>query len=138
MSDTFDEIFLTNEKPVVREFSFGRHTLVEINLLSHEDRTKIDRVSADMARGVSLTVEQCRDALLGRRAVKGWRHRTDPGHPGLVFDGQPLPFNDQNVFRLMIGSPSFVDFVKAHCYAEDKFAGWSLLGPEPTELEKKD
>jgi hypothetical protein len=96
---------------------YDEDTEVLILLLSKEEIRAIGQKSSKAGKKSGPVY----DKLLGRAAVKGWRHKTNLDQPGFSVKGQPFPFSLENLDELMIKSSSFSKFVNDQCLNEDAF-----------------
>jgi hypothetical protein len=100
---------------------FDSDTEVLIQYLSKEVLNKIADKSAEIARKSRISSDVIANKLTGRKTVLGWRKKLDHGHPGLMANGVPVPFNAQNVDMLMTKSIDFSRFVNVKCIESGLF-----------------
>jgi hypothetical protein len=100
---------------------FDNDTEVLMQLATKSDLRKINQKAAKRAKLTGENAGDISDCLLGRAVVKSWRKITDYGHPGLIVNGQPLPFTPENIDMLMRKSIKFSRFVNETCIDEDEF-----------------
>lgn len=109
------KIFGKGEKPQTW-FDFDEDTEVLIEYTQKEDLEEIRQISSRQAKMTrSENVDSIANVLLGKRKVKGWRKKDDHSHPGLIVNGEPFPFSEQNVSFLMQKSLDFSAFVNDTC-----------------------
>jgi hypothetical protein len=109
------KIFEKGEKPQVW-FDFDEDTEVLIEYTDKEDLEDIRATAARMAKlARSENVDRIANILLGKRKVKGWRNKYDHSHPGLIVNGKPFPYSEENVAFLMQKSLDFSAFVNEVC-----------------------
>jgi len=101
---------------------FDSDSEVEIKLITKQELREIVKTAAKRAKLTGEDQADIADRLLGRAAVKGWRKVGQPDHPGLLANGEPLPFTLENIDRLMTKSLKFSRFINETCIDEDEFA----------------
>ena len=101
---------------------FDSDSEVEIKLITKQELREIVKTAAKRAKLTGEDQADIADRLLGRAAVKWWRKVGQPDHPGLLANGEPLPFTLENIDRLMTKSLKFSRFINETCIDEDEFA----------------
>lgn len=97
-----------------RWIQFDEDTEVLLRFIGREELKGLQRKAEKTAALASLDARDILATRLGRASVLGWRKMDDHEHPGLVVDGEPLRFSQENVDMLMSRSTEFVRFVDTH------------------------
>ena len=101
---------------------FDSDTEILIELITKAGLRDIGKKAAKRAKLTGEDSADIADRLLGRAAVKGWKKIGAPEHPGLIVNGQPLEFTQENVDMLMAKSLKFSRFVNETCIDENEFS----------------
>ena len=99
------------ENDRIKWFPFDEDTEVCIKHVGKEELNKIRGKAVKAAKLAGADIAAVMNQRLGKAAVLGWRKVEEPEHPGLIINGQPFPFNDQNRDFLMAKSLEFSNFV---------------------------
>jgi len=94
-----------------RWIQFDEDTEVHIKFVGREELKKLQRGAEKTAALANVDARDILATKLGRACVLGWRNMDDHNHPGLMVNGQPLEFNQENVDMLMSRSTEFARFV---------------------------
>lgn len=116
------------------EYDIDTEVLVEY---VPKPRLKEELRKSEKAARLSGGQAQAADILnlkIARLAVKGWRKTGQPEHPGLLRNGEPLPFTPENLLWLMENSYGFSNFVSENATNAGEFAEEA----EAKEETKKD
>lgn len=100
---------------------FDEDTEILIKLITKEGLRRIIQKSNKRAKLTGEDTADISDIMLGRDAVLGWRKINDHDHPGLIVNGQPLPFIPENIDMLMKKSLAFSRFVNEYAMDEVTF-----------------
>lgn len=97
--------------PRTRWVQFDEDTEVELRHIGKEELTEITRKANKASRLGGADAKDVFGQRFARAAVCGWRKIGDHGHPGLIVDGKPFPFSEENLSLLMRCSLEFSAFV---------------------------
>ena len=121
-------LFVNEEKQ--KHVQFDEDTEVLVRFVGKKELAELQRKAQKAARLGGADAKDVFNQKLGKAAVKGWRKIGDHGHPGLVVDGKPFPFTEENLALLMEHSLDFSAFVNATAIEAKEF-----LDDDREELE---
>ncbi|HDH51215.1 MAG TPA: hypothetical protein ENH31_00325 [Nitrospirae bacterium] len=115
------KIFDRGDKPQAW-IEFDEDTEVLLEYTEKDDLEEIRAIANKQAKLARTdNTEGIFNVLLGKRKVKDWRKRSDHSHPGLLVNGEPFPFSEENVVFLMKRSLDFSSFVNETCLRYKNF-----------------
>lgn len=118
----------------IKTFQYDEDTDVDLEFLRKEDAQELNKEVDKIVHRTGSDWSKVWNTLLGRRVVKGWRHRTDPDHPGFVMPNDtPIPFNQDNLDMMMVRNREFSLFVGENTISAKEF----LASKAKTGEEKK-
>jgi hypothetical protein len=108
--------------PQVKTFQYDADTDVDLEFLRKEDAQELSKEVEKIVARTGSDWNKVWNARLGRRVVKGWRHRFDQDHPGFVFpDDTPIPFTEENLDMMMARNREFSIFVGENTISAKEF-----------------
>lgn len=119
----------------VKSFEYDEDTDIDLEFLRKEDALELNKEVGKIVARTGSDWNKVWNSLLGRRVVKGWRHRTQADHPGFVLpDNTPIPFTEENLDMMMSRNREFSAFVGENTISAKEF----LASKTKTAKELKD
>ena len=96
----------------IKTIEYDEDTDVILAYLTKEEAVKLNKEVEKIVNRTGSDWSLNWNQKLGERVIKGWKHRTDPGHPGFVMpDNTPIDFTPANRDMMMRRNREFSIFV---------------------------